>query len=66
MGEKERIESCCPECNTKSLFLRDNDIYCHQCEKVIFHEIPKTPEGKQKIISAIEHYLKEATKMNQS
>lgn len=58
----EEVKSSCPECNTKSLQLREKEIYCKHCKKVIFKEFPKTPEGKQEIINALTDYVKTCTK----
>jgi len=58
MENDNYIESKCPECNTRSLILRENDIYCNHCEKVILNEIPKTPEGKQEALRALENYIR--------
>lgn len=65
MENDNYIESKCPECNkcnTRSLILREKDIYCNHCEKVILTEIPKTPEGKQEALRALEKYIRELMK----
>lgn len=59
MANDDFIESNCPECNTRNLILRENDIYCNHCEKAVLTEIPKTPEGKQEVIKALEKYIRE-------
>lgn len=58
MKNNEIVESNCPECENKALILRENDIYCNQCRKVILHEIPQTPTGEREVIKTLENYIK--------
>ena len=38
---EEKIESNCPECGTPSLFFKENNICCSQCDKVVLKEASK-------------------------
>lgn len=59
MENNDCIESNCPECNTRNLILREKDVYCNYCDKIVLTEIPKTPEGKQEVIKALEKVIRE-------
>lgn len=52
-----KIDGNCPECKTSSLLLRENVIYCSQCNKDVMTEFPETAKSKEEITRAFENWI---------